>query len=179
MRPRLVSLIAMFAILNYGCTPAPPSVPPLLVPISATTNTASTCGGGPGAPSAAMAGNEVTLANLRNGHRLTVPGALKALPSDNIMVGVARYHAQDMANYAYLGLVAHDGEDPFRRIVCAGGAGGVQTGVIAAGYSTDPAQAYQAIIADSSASQVLYSSTVFISLSVGYSNGYWMVIVSE
>src|SRR5439155_1191546 len=95
--------------------------------------TAPSCGGGPSTSPGTMTGNELTLANLIATHRYAL-----GLPSDPINVGVAQWHARDMAENGYVGFIGSDGEDPNRRIVCSGGSANTIVGVIAVGYSTDP-----------------------------------------
>lgn len=84
-----------------------------------------------------------------------------------------------MASQGYIGLVASDGEDVFRRIVCSGGPTSVQAGVIAVGFSTHPRSIFKAVTADLGASSILYGSTAYTSLSVGYDGGYWMIVISK
>ena len=84
-----------------------------------------------------------------------------------------------MATHNYVGIVASDGEDAVQRIVCSGLVPNA-IGIVAIGYSTDPLAVYNAITQDEAAASLLiYSSVHYTSLSVGYSNGYWMVIINK
>ena len=172
---------AIFASLEVcGCSPAPAPARPLSAPVSIYTQTPATCGGvGIGAPPGTMNANALALANLITNYRaqLVIP-----LPAANAVdVGVAQWHAQDMATHNYVGLVGSDGEDPFRRMVCSGALGGKNTGIIAVGYSTNPQAVFDALISDFSAnSLIVYSfGAQWSSIGVGYSNGYWMVILGQ
>lgn len=122
-----------------------------------------------------MSGGELTLANLINNGR----GAAQepALPPSSINVGVAQFHAQQMAASGSFSFVGTDGEDIFRRIVCSGGIANVPTGVIAIGYSTDPQAVFAALQNDYGAFAVMYDFTFATNLSVGYSGGYWVIII--
>ena len=127
-----------------------------------------------------MNSTETALAVRIANYRTTI-ATLGTGPQNTIMVGVARFHAADMAQHGYVGLVASDGEDPFRRIVCSSGAAGKLTGIIAVGHSTDPEAVFNAMLADFGALEILSdtSNNLTSSLSVGYSGGYWMVILQQ
>ena len=169
--PVLLAALLAFSFVSCTRTPRAPTQPVL----SAQSATSPTCGGGPGASKGDMSGNEVTLVNLINNMRNHT--GLANLPVNRTIVGVAQYHALDMAASHQVSLVARDGEDPFRRIVCSGGAASVATGVVAVGRGTDPQLVFEAIQADISAFSTLYSPTYTLSLSVGYNDGYWMIII--
>lgn len=125
-----------------------------------------------------MSGNELTLASLINSYRyFGYTLAPSAAPPNATNVGVAQWHAQNMAKGHYVALVASDGEDPFRRIVCSGGAPNVATSVIAVGYSTDPQGVFDGLQLDPGASAILANRNTKTSVSVGYSDGYWMIII--
>ena len=96
-----------------------------------------------------------------------------------IMVGVAQWHAEDMANNDYVGIIGSDGEDPFVRVTCSGGPKNVGEGVIAIGYSTDPFQVFQAVISDLGCQAVIDPTFSFTTMSIGYYEGYWMILCSN
>ena len=147
-------------------------------PFSAQTfinTTPPACNGGPAAAQAIMNGPAAALAQMINMDRNNTQ--LGELQPDPVMVGVAQFQAEDMAKHGYVGLVASDGEDAFTRIVCSGGAASTSVGIIATGYSTDPGYVFAALNADYGGFSILYNSTFATSLSVGYSEGYWMIIM--
>lgn len=84
-----------------------------------------------------------------------------------------------MAAHGYVGEVGSDGEDAIQRMVCSGAVLTKGAEVIAVGYSTDPYAVFEDINSNFAANQALYSGTAYTNLSVGYSNGYWMIVISE
>jgi uncharacterized protein YkwD len=185
---RRVAFVLFSVILLSGsdCGSSAPTTttPAVSTPVTTLQTTPPTCGNdGTGVPSGTMSGNELTLANLINSYRTQVINNLPFFPAlnpDPTCVGVAQFHAADMAAHGYVGLVASDGEDALTRIVCSNSSlASTQTGVIAVGVSSDPNAVFAALNADLSASQILYSTPSFTSLSVGYNSGYWMIILSK
>ncbi len=167
-------LAGVLLIPTWGCSKAPTHTP-----VTSTATTPPTCGGGAGAPQGTMSGKELTLANLINSYR-RAPGFGQGpvgVPPNAVNVGVAQWHVRDMDAHDYVGLVGWDGEDVFRRIVCSNGAPGVSTGVIAVGYSTDPQAVFEALQTDPGSIAIIGDATKKTSLSVGYRNGYWLIIL--
>lgn len=117
------------------------------------------------------------MVNLING--LRVQAGLGALGATTTPQGVAVFHAKDMAQHNYVGFVASDGEDVFRRLTCSGGMANVSTGVIAVGGSSSPNAVFDALQNDISSKNILLGNNFFFgwtSLTVGYSGGHWMII---
>jgi hypothetical protein len=176
------ALLVVFFLSGGECSPrrdtnpepAPPAPTPLQAPIVEwSSTTAAICTGGNGASPGTMSGNELTLANLITLYRGNNP-----LPPDPINVGVAQFQAADMAKHGAVSLVASDGEDALMRITCSGGTASTFTGVIVVGFSTDPQAVMNALQADVNAAFVIADVTDFANtVSVGYSNGYWMIIL--
>ena len=124
-----------------------------------------------------MNGPASVLANLISDYRARA--GLPTVSANNVLTGVAQVQADDMAASNAVGLVGTDGEDAFQRLANSGYTNAT-VAVIAAGYSTDPTAVYDAMLTDNSANQalMLHNST-FNSIGVGYSNGYWMVILGN
>lgn len=186
IRPKHLCRCISFAILavtflsgsdcGSSSTPTTHVTHSLGMPISLKATTPPTCGSGEaGAPAQAMNGTAAFLADLINADRSQT--FLGNLPPNNILTGVAQFHAEDMAKHGSVGLIASDGEDPWTRVVCSGGPASTSVGVIAIGYSTDPQAVLAALNADTNAFGILYGFGFATSLSVGYSDGYWMILV--
>ncbi len=176
MRRLLTFILPAFTlVVVHGCTATPPPPPPLATPVSSTIVTPPTCGGGPAATPGTMDANEQLLANLINNLR----GAAQEPPNppSAVNVGVAKFHAAEIAASGNMTFVGNDGEDMFRRIVCSGGLANTSTGIIIVGFSGDPHEVFRAIQDDYGAFGVMYNFAFQTNLSVGYSGGYWVIIL--
>jgi uncharacterized protein YkwD len=138
---------------------------------------AATCNGGASAPAANMNKSAQILANLI----ATYQGDIVTGPPNTTNVGVAQWHANDMATHGAVSLVGSDGEDALMRITCSGGTASTTTGVIAVGVDTDPQAIMNALLNDINANAMIQAFTTTNgatgSIAVGYSDGYWMIIL--
>ena len=179
-RQRCLTLVALILPLFVNGCQAQPRARPASPPVSLASWTTPTCGGGPVAPKGNMTDTESLLASLINGMR--GQSGLNPGAPDPIAVGVAQFHARNMSNSPYVGLVATDGEDPFRRLVCSGGPGNRVTAVIAVGRGSDPNEVFDVLMEDFAARSILVSDNGgagYSVLAVGYSDGYWMIIMQQ
>ena len=177
--------IALFIVFFFSVTGCDEKTthPPLSAPETAYSYTPSAADatGGPSAPPVSMSGNALTLANLIINYRAQagLDSGTNLLQPNDILAGVAQWHANDMANNSYVGLVGSDGEDVYNRLTNSGYAN-KYAGAIADGYSTDPQAVFNEMITNySSNSVLLFSGQPLTSIGVGYSNGYWMVILGQ
>src|SRR5947207_791934 len=101
--------LILFGVLlvPLGCVPRVPSGPPTKPPVVGIWQMPPNCAGGPSVAKSTMTTNEVALYNLildaRSANKQNRPAP------DPIAVGVAQWHARDMANHAYVGFVGSDG----------------------------------------------------------------------
>ncbi len=102
---------------------------------------------------------------------------LNPLSADTAVVGAAAYHAAEISKNQEITMVASDGEDLLRRIVCSGGTAGTLTGVIVVGYSTDPNEVFSLLETDYGAFGVINNSNFSLNLSIAYDNGYWVIVL--
>ena len=163
----IIALLACASLCFTSCNAVPSGAPTKPV-IAVQEWSPATCGGATGAPPSNMSGPELTLFNL-----LQSPTGGSAGP--DTLTGVAKWHAQDMANSHSIGFVGSDGEDVYRRVTCSGTAGGTWIGVIAVGQSSDANAVMTAIKNDFAAYSILTAGWTFVS--VGQSDGYWMIIL--
>ncbi len=147
-----------------------------------TQTTFPPCGGGTGVPRLGNGGypqsaTESALSNAIINYRISL--GLSALGVGNGNgEGVAQWHAQDMANNDYVGLVGSDGEDVLQRFACTGG-GPSTGGAIAVGQSTS-VNAVMAYLQSNPAANGIITSTGPPgpnTVNVGYNNGFWMILL--
>ena len=178
-RRRAFPLLALlFVSALSGCPRLPAR--PHAAPVALAGFTTPTCGGAPSTPKGTMTESENRLASLINGMR--GQSGLAPGDPDPIATGVAQFHARNMGATHSVGLVATDGEDPFRRLVCAGGPPNRVTAIIAIGQGTDPNEVFDVLMEDFVARSILVSDNGganYSVLSVGQSNGYWMIIMQQ
>jgi uncharacterized protein YkwD len=176
--------VAFLSGSDCGSSSSTPSTTtrPLSTPVAAFNYTPKVSNGGASAPTASMNSNAMTLAELIIDYRLNAgisPALSATSTSSGILTGVAQWHAQDMAAHAYVGLVGSDGEDVFTRLANSGYTNSY-SGVIADGYSTDPQVVFDALISNYSSDTILlFNGQSFANIGVGYSDGYWMVILGQ
>ena len=175
-RKLFLVLLGLFLLSGSNCGQNDPHPSHLGQP-TAAYGTTGNANGGPGARASSMNGPASVLANLISDYR--AHAGLPTVSANDVLTGVAQVQADDMAASNAVGLVGTDGEDAFQRLANSGYAN-VTVAVIAAGYSTDPTAVYDAMLTDSSANQaLLLGNSAFNSIGVGYSNGYWMVILGN
>jgi|ERR1043165_815751 uncharacterized protein YkwD len=187
MRHSLLLLVFVMSVSLEGCVPnnQPKPKPPLSTPMvqKVTIQIGANCPATSPIPPGNMTATEQTLLKLINDFRGGT--GLKFLQPDAAgdIVGVAQWHAKDMAAHNAVAIVGSDGEDAFTHLGCAGGGAnafaGVATTVIALGYTTDPKAALNALLTNPAANAaILDPSQVMLFMGVGYSNGYWMIIMN-
>ena len=88
---------------------------------------------------------------------------------------VAFFHAEDMNGNSYVNLVSSDGENVNQHLACMGGPI-VSGGTVVVGQSGNVADVLNYMVANGPSMNVL-SMTNASHITVGYSNGYWCVII--
>jgi hypothetical protein len=146
---------------------------------AATWSASVTCGGGSGSAGGTQTAIEnqmiAAIRQYRAGLGLSaLNGAVSASA-----IGVAQWFADDMNTHDYVGLVGSDGEDFLHRFACSrGGTSPINGGVIAVGQSDNIADVLAFLEGEPNANAVLtLSGGGNTRLAVGYSNGYWMIII--
>lgn len=141
------------------------------------------CGGGHGLANAyyPMGGKEIDMANAINNYRGSLGlSVLNFAAGDG--VGVARWHATDMNDHGYVGLVGSDGEDFAQRLACTLPAGHTPShgGVIAVGQSDNVDATLEFLKSDPGANAVLTLTGNGIAwVAVGYDNGYFVIYIHK
>jgi hypothetical protein len=177
-----VVMLAVFFLSGSDCGGHNNSNPATVIQkpqVEWINKTAASCNGGAGATPTSMKGNAQILANLIATFRGDDVGG----STNTINVGVAQWQAKNMSANNAVSLVGSDGEDALMRITCSGGTASTTTGVIAVGVSTNPQAVMNSLQNDINSSTMIQAfapSTTkgtIGTISVGYDNGYWMIIL--